>query len=44
MHGDFSLPAQPVVRALAQVFEWRGKPETIHCDNDPETISATWIQ
>jgi hypothetical protein len=26
--------------SLDQVIEWRGKPQAIHCDNDPECISA----
>ena len=30
---DFSLPAERVVRALNQIIEWRGAPETIRVDN-----------
>ena len=36
---DFSLPAERVIRSLNQVIEWRGKPQTIRCDNGPEYIS-----
>jgi putative transposase len=38
---DFSLPTQRVIRALKQIIAWRGKPETIRCDNGPENISET---
>jgi putative transposase len=38
---DFSLPSQRVIRALKQIIDWRGKPETIRCDNGPENISET---
>lgn len=44
---DFSLPAERVVRALDQVMEWRGKPQSICCDNGPEYIGHTllaWAQ
>jgi putative transposase len=37
---DFSLPAQRVIRSLDQLIEWRGKPQTIRCDNGPEYCSA----
>ena len=40
MEIDLSLPAERVVRALNQVIEWRGKPQTIRSDNGPEFISA----
>ncbi len=36
---DFSLPAERVIRALDQIIEWRGQPDTIRCDNGPEYIS-----
>ncbi len=36
---DFSLPAERVIRALNQIIEWRGRPNTIRCDNGPEYIS-----
>ena len=38
---DFSLPAERVTRALDQIIEWRGKPDTIRSDNGPEYISET---
>jgi putative transposase len=37
---DFSLPSERVIRALKQIINWRGKPQVIRCDNDPEYISA----
>jgi putative transposase len=37
---DFSLPSERVIRTLEQVFEWRGKPVAIRCDNGPEYISS----
>ena len=39
IEADFSLPAERVIRTLEQVIEWRGKPESIRCDNGPEYIS-----
>lgn len=33
---DFSLPAEPVVRALNQIIEWRGIPRTIRVDSSPD--------
>jgi putative transposase len=39
IEADFSLPAERVIRSLEQVIEWRGKPESIRCDNGPEYIS-----
>lgn len=36
---DLLLPAQRVIRALAEILEWRGKPAAIRCDNGPEYIS-----
>ncbi|MES1191794.1 MAG: integrase core domain-containing protein, partial [Steroidobacter sp.] len=44
---DFSLPAQRVIRALEQIIEWRGAPNTLRCDNGPEYISGAlneWAQ
>jgi len=38
---DFSLPALRVTRTLDRIIEWRGKPESIRCDNGPEYISET---
>lgn len=37
---DFSLPSARVIRSLERIFEWRGKPRAIRCDNGPEYISA----
>jgi len=39
----FSLPAQRVIRSLQQIIEWRGKPNSIRCNNDPEYISQALI-
>lgn len=36
---DCSLPASRVIRALNRIIEWRGKPQSIRCDNGPEYIS-----
>jgi putative transposase len=36
---DFSLPAEPVIRSLDRIIEWRGKPNSIRSDNGPEYIS-----
>lgn len=36
---DFSLPALRLIRAMSQIIEWRGKPNTVRCDNGPEFIS-----
>jgi putative transposase len=41
---DFSLPSARVTRALDQIIEWRGKPESIRSDNGPEYISAHMIE
>lgn len=40
---DFSLPSHRVIRTLAQIMAWRGKPEVIRFDNGPECISATLL-
>ena len=37
---DFSLPAVRVVRNLNQIIEWRGAPQVIRVDNDPEYVSG----
>ena len=39
IEADFSLPAQRVIRSLDRIIEWRGKPQSIRCDNGPEYIS-----
>jgi putative transposase len=41
---DLSLPSSRVVRALAQIIEWRGKPRVIRCDNGPEYISESFAE
>jgi len=41
MEVDFSLPPERVIRALNQIIEWRGKPQSIRCDNGPENIRGT---
>ena len=44
---DFSLSAERVIRSLNHIIEWRGKPQTLRCDNGPEYISQTlrdWAQ
>lgn len=38
---DFSLPAERVKRTFDRIIEWRGKPNSIRCDNGPEYISNT---
>ncbi len=40
---DLSLPTARVIRTLEQIIEWRGKPSTIRCDNDPEYISGALL-
>ena len=37
---DLSLPSARIVRSLAQIIEWRGKPPAIHCDNGPELLAV----
>ena len=36
---DFSLPSGRVIRTLERIFELRGKPRVIRCDNGSEYIS-----
>ena len=43
MEVDFSLPSERVIRALNQIIEWRGKPNTIRADNGPENVSGKLI-
>ncbi len=39
--GDFSLPAQRVIRRLDRIIEWRGMPGTMRVDFGPECISES---
>ena len=44
---DLSLPSERVIRSLERIIEWRGKPDSIRCDNGPEYISGaltTWAE
>jgi putative transposase len=40
---DLSLPEECVIRALSQIIEWRGQPETIILDSCPEYISGALV-
>ena len=47
IEADFSLPTTRVIRALEQIIEWRGQPNSVRCDNGPEYISGAlseWAQ
>lgn len=37
---DFSLPAERVIRVLAELVARHGRPQRLRCDNGPEFISA----
>jgi putative transposase len=42
---DTSLPAERVIRVLEQVTAWRGQPQAMRLDNDPEFLAdrfTTW--
>ena len=41
---DFSLTAARVIRSLAQVIEWRGKPAAFRCDNGLEYGLKTRVE
>ena len=44
---DLSMPARRVIQSLERLVEWRGKPNSIRCDNGPEYISQAlrdWAQ
>ena len=43
MEIDLSLPSARVIRCLAQIIEWRGKPEVIRCDNGPEFLGEAFV-
>ncbi len=36
---DLSMPARRVIQSLERLVEWRGKPNSIRCDNGPKYIS-----
>jgi len=40
---DLSLPSERVIRSLAQIIEWRGKPQALRLDNGPEYIAQSLI-
>jgi len=40
---DMSMPGLRVMRALAQVIEWRVKPAALRCDNGPEYRSGALV-
>jgi putative transposase len=45
--ADISLPAEPAIRSLEQIIEWKGKPKAFRCDNGAEYISqklADWAE
>lgn len=33
-----------MIRSLEQVFEWRGKPAALRCDNGPKYVSETLVE
>ena len=41
---DFSLSSLRVIRSLEQIIEWKGKPQSIRCDNGPEYLSAELVR
>ena len=41
---DFSLLAERVVRSLNQIIEWRGKPQAIRIDSEPEYARGTLME
>lgn len=41
---DKSLPTHRVIRELEKLVEWRGKPEGIHSDNEPEFLAKAMRQ
>jgi putative transposase len=43
LEADTSLSSQRVTRALEQIIERRGQPQTIKCDNGPELTSRHFL-
>jgi len=41
--AGFSLPAEPVIRSLEQIIEWRGKRRMLRCENGPEYVSVAML-
>jgi putative transposase len=41
---DFSLLAEPVIRSLNQIIEWRGKPMAMRVENGPEYVSGKLME
>lgn len=41
---DFSLHTLRVIQSLDRIFEWRGKPEAICCNDDPEYLGAQLVE
>ena len=40
---DTSLPAERVIRVLAQVTAWRGQPQAIRLDNGQEYLADRFV-
>ena len=40
---DTSIPSGRVIRTLAQLLEWRGKPTAIRCGNGPEFCAQAFV-
>jgi putative transposase len=43
IQADYSHSGYSVVKTIAQVSEWRGKPTEIRCDNGPEFLSQVLV-
>jgi hypothetical protein len=41
---DFSLPSECMLRTLDHIIEYRGKPDSIRCDDGPKYISVVTVQ
>jgi len=45
IEGDFSLPAERVIRSLNRIIEWRGKPEMPGRQNPRwQPAEPVWLQ